>query len=291
MRLLLTGAAGFIGRHCLDHFASHGYEVTATDSRPADPVRKLDITDAPAVRAMLDSARPEAVLHMGAIASVPECETRPSDCWETNLQGTINIAKEAGARGVRVVFFSTAAVYGVPTLLPTPVAAPLAPTNLYAVSKAAGELAVRGFAADHVLLRLFNIYGEGCSRSYVIPDLIRKLRACDGRVQLQGTGDESRDFLYISDLLHLVESALTAPRGSVFNAGSGTTISIRQLSQRVAELAGRPEIAFRFEGPRIGDFPINYADISPGNVPAGWHPAVPLDEGLRRMILEEERAD
>jgi UDP-glucose 4-epimerase len=290
VRLLLTGAAGFIGQHCIEYFTGRGDTVVATDVRPAGPVRPLDISDPGAVEAVFREARPDAVLHMAAIASVPQCEADPTACWSTNLQGTIHVARAATAVRARVVFFSTAAVYGVPRQLPTPVSALPAPTNLYGVSKAAGEVAVRGFAPEHVLLRLFNIYGEGCLRSYVIPDLIRKLRATSGAVDLQGTGQESRDFLYISDLLRLIEGALRAPAGSVFNAGSGTTITIRELAQRVARVAGRPETAFRFEGPRVGDFPINYADISAGNVPPGWHPEVSLDEGIRRMLAEAESA-
>jgi UDP-glucose 4-epimerase len=289
LKLLLTGAAGFIGAHCVDYFAGRGHEVIATDVRGGRGVLPLDITDPAAVRSIISKTRPEGILHLGALASVPECEANPAACWKTNLQGTVNVAKEAGNAGVRVVFFSSAAVYGEPPTLPTPVSTRIAPTNLYGISKGAGELAVRGYAPEHVILRLFNVYGEGCSRSYVIPDLVRKLRSSKGEILLQGTGNESRDFLYISDLLHLIQASFSTPAGSVFNAGSGTTITIRDLAVTVARLADQPRTRFRFAGPRQGDFSINFADISPGNVPPSWRPEVSLDEGLRRMIREEDR--
>lgn len=287
MKLLITGAAGFIGAHCVSYFTAKGHDVVATDIAAGNGILALDVADPVAVRSKVGSARPQVILHLAALASVPLCESDPETCWKTNLQGTVNMAQAAADVGARIVFFSTAAVYGKPDQLPTPVTAPVAPTNLYGLSKGGGELAVRGFAKDHVVLRLFNIYGEGCARSYVIPDLILKLRSTDGELLLQGTGNESRDFLYISDLLRLIEAALSAPSGSVYNAGSGTTIAIRELAARVARLAGRPGTTFRFSGPRAGDFPINFADISPGNVPPGWKPLVSLDDGVRRMIREQ----
>ena len=101
------------------------------------------------------------------------------------------------------------------------------------------------------MLRLFNIYGEGCARSYVIPDMVQKLRNAKGDLLLQGTGNESRDFLYISDLLRLIEKALSVPAGSVFNAGSGKTITIRDLALNVARLADRPDhVPVRRSAPR-----------------------------------------
>ncbi len=290
MKILLTGASGFIGTHCATYLRNQGHQVTATDLRPTGSAQPLDITDAEAVATLFHRSRPEVVVHLAALASVPACESSPAECWNINIQGTVHVARVAKEVGARVVFLSTAAVYGIPSLLPTPISAGIAPINLYAISKAAGEGALRGYAPDHVTLRLFNIYGEGCSRSYVIPDLIRKLRASRGEVLLQGTGDESRDFLYISDLLDLLSRAIRAPAGSVFNAGSGTTISVRELAHKVSELAGLGNTVFRFSGPRAGDFPINFANISPGNVPAGWRPTVPLEEGIRRMLREENGA-
>jgi UDP-glucose 4-epimerase len=289
VKLLLTGAAGFIGAHCAEYFASRGDEVVATDLREGKGVLALDITDPVAVHSVVSKSRPDAILHLAALASVPECEAHPEVCWKTNVEGTVNVAKESRNAGARIVFFSTAAVYGEPTVLPTPITARVAPTNLYGLSKGAGELAVQGYSSDHVVLRLFNIYGEGCARSYVIPDLIQKLRRPDAELLMQGTGNESRDFLYISDLLRSIEAALSAPAGSLFNAGSGTTISIRDLAARVARLAGRPGTEFRFAGPRPGDFPINFADISPGNVPPGWSPSISLDEGVQRMVREQQQ--
>ncbi len=287
MKLLITGAAGFIGAHCVRYFTAQGHDVVATDIAARNGILALDVADPVAVHSMVASTRPQVILHLAALASVPLCESDPETCWKTNLQGTVYMAQAAADGGARIVFFSTAAVYGKPDQLPTPVTAPVAPTNLYGLSKGGGELAVRGFAKDHVVLRLFNIYGEGCARSYVIPDLILKLRSTNGELLLQGTGNESRDFLYISDLLRLIEAALSAPSGSVYNAGSGTTIAIRELAARVARLAGRPGTTFRFSGPRAGDFPINFADISPGNVPPGWKPLVSLEDGVRRMIREQ----
>jgi UDP-glucose 4-epimerase len=284
MRIVLTGGAGYLGQNCLAALREGGHEVLPVDRVRRTGITTLDVSNREKTEALFRRVRPELVLHLAAIASVPRCEDDPPECWRHNIGGTLSVAEAARRAGSRMVFFSSAAVYGHPERLPTPVTEPVRPTNLYGVSKAAGEFVVRARCPDSVVLRLFNVYGGACERSYVIPDVIRKVQEGTPALRLSGTGKETRDFLHVADLLRIVEAAREAPPGSVFNAGSGRTIRIEELAREIAELMGRPEVVAEFTGPRRGDFPINWADISPGNVPDGWRPRTDLRSGLREMI-------
>lgn len=294
MRVLLTGGAGYLGGNVLAGLRSQGHEVLPVDLRPRPGIRCLDVSDPEPTLRLAQEFRPELMIHMAAIASVPQCEDDPPGCWQHNIGGTLSVARAAHATGARLIFFSSAAVYGQPKSLPTPVTEPLRPTNLYGISKAAGEFVVRKYCPESVVLRLFNVYGGACERSYVIPDVIRKIAAGTPTIQLTGTGQETRDFLHVSDLLQILAAAQSAPAGSVFNAGTGRTTTIEELARGLARLMGREDVIAEFSGPRRGDFPINFADVSEPNVPAGWTPRMALEDGLREMIhsvIGESSAD
>ncbi len=286
MKTIITGAAGYLGGACADFYRSRGDELLALDLRPRSGVRKVDLSSEAKTFDRFSQFKPELVLHLAAIASVPKCEEDPAACWRHNVSATLNVARATQRAGARLVFFSTAAVYGTPHRLPTPTTEGTHPTNVYGVSKAAGEFIVRAYCENAVVLRLFNIYGGVCERSYVIPDVIRKLQEGSPKIALSGTGEESRDFLHISDLVRLVDSAASGPAGATYNAGTGTTVTVREIAATIAQLMKRPGVQFEFTGPRKGDFPINWADISNGNVPRGWAPRIPQEEGLLQMIRD-----
>lgn len=284
MKIVVTGAAGYLGSRCVSYFGAQGHELLPIDIRPHRGVVRLDLSIEGKLVDRFRKFKPDLVLHLAAIASVPTCEDDPEGCWRHNVTATLNVARATQHSGARLVFFSTAAIYGTPHKLPTPTSESSHPTNLYGVSKAAGEFIVRAYCEGSVVLRLFNIYGGKCERSYVIPDLIRKLKTGSAKVPLSGTGEESRDFLHISELMRLLDSAASGPAGATYNAGTGSTITVRSMASVVARLMGREDAEFEFSGPRKGDFPINWADVSSGNVPRGWVPKVTLEEGLLEMI-------
>jgi UDP-glucose 4-epimerase len=284
VKVLVTGSAGFIGTHAARAFRERGDAVLGVDLRRAPGSSVLDLRRPAAVERVVRRFAPDAIVHLGALASVPGCEADPEECVRTNVLGTLHVARAAGAIGARLVFASSAAVYGEGAPLPTPVSAPAEPTNLYGVSKAAGERVCRQHAEETVVLRLFNVYGEGCRRSYVIPDLIRRLSARPGLLSMDGTGREARDFVYVGDVIEAMERAVHGRFRGVYNVGSGRRTSLRALARRVAVAVGRAPVPVRFRGARPGDFRANHADISPPNGVPGWVPQVGLDEGLRRTV-------
>ncbi len=284
MRVLVTGSAGFIGAHAVRFLAGAGFEVRGLDRRSPDRESRVDLGNVRAFTRAVEAFRPDALLHLGALATVPGCEEDPAECLRTNVLGTIHVARAAAAYDARLVFASSAAVYGDRAPLPTPVTAPTEPTNLYGISKMAGERVCQAYSRDSAILRFFNVYGEGCRRSYVIPDVIRKLSARPAVLRLHGTGREARDFVYIGDALRAIELTLQGHFRGVYNVGTGKRTTLRSLVHQLARVMGRDEIPMVFTGSRPGDFRANHADISgPNSVPA-WQPRTSLAAGLARTV-------
>ncbi len=188
--------------------------------------------------------------------------------------------------GARLVFMSSAAVYGNPSRVPTPTSAPVQPVNVYGVTKARAEGVVREhLPRDAVIFRLFNAYGERCDRSYVIPDVIRKALSRLNPVPMQGFGTESRDFVYIRDVVAAIETAVRGTGWGTFNLGTGRTTSIRSVAELILRSLSLRHYGLDFEGTsRLGDFRISWADLSDGNALAGWRPRWSLEEGVRNTV-------
>lgn len=287
LRVLVTGAAGFIGSHAVDHLNSEGFSVLGTDRVATPRGVRLDLADPRAVDRTFRKFAPECVLHLAALASVPDCETDPAGCLRDNVYATVNVARTCGTLGVRLVFSSSAAVYGDRARVPTPVDSPTEPSNLYGISKLAGERICRTYAADSIVLRFFNVYGEGCRRSYVIPDVIRKLSSFPPVLRMSGTGREARDFVYVGDVVRALQRAAEGTSRGMYNVGTGRRTTLRSLARQIARGMGQPSVGIRFTGARPGDFRVNHADLSGRNRPPGWDPRVNLSEGLKRTLAAE----
>jgi UDP-glucose 4-epimerase len=284
VRVLVTGSEGFIGAHAVRSLTDAGLEVRGLDRLSPERRDRVDIRNRRAVERAMAAFRPDAVLHLGALATVPGCEADPDECLSTNVLGTVHVARCAAASRARLVFASSAAVYGDGAPLPTPVTAGTHPDNLYGVSKIAGERVSRMYSPDATVLRFFNVYGEGCHRSYVIPDLIRKLRGRPISLRMYGTGREARDFVYIGDVVRAIELSVLGGFQGTYNVGSGKRTSLKALAGQLTRIMGQPRIPVRFTGARPGDFRANHADISGRNHVPGWTPRTELADGLRRTL-------
>jgi len=284
VKLLVTGSSGFIGAHAVRNLAARGYDVQGVDLQADRRSDRIDIADPTAVDRLFHRYRPDGVVHLAAMATVPGCELDPAGCLRANVLATVNIARAAGAHRARLVFASSAAVYGDLAPVPTPVATVAQPTNLYGISKLAGEGVVREYAPDSTCLRFFNVYGEGCRRSYVIPDLIRRLAARPRALEMSGTGKEARDFVYIADVISAIEAGVRGRFRGTYNVGTGIRTSLATLAREIARLMGQPTVPLRFTGTRPGDFRVNHADIRGRNRVPGWSPRTTLTAGLARTV-------
>jgi UDP-glucose 4-epimerase len=297
VRVLVTGAAGFIGSHLVDRLAADGHEVIGVDDMStghnipeAADVRRMDVAD-PALVTLAAGYRPEVVCHLAAQVSVRASVADPAHDARVNVLGTANTLEGARAAGARkVVFTSSCAVYGVPETLPVPVDAPLRPRSPYAASKVSGEIYAEMYQAlhdlDYTTLVLANVYGPRQSpegEAGVISIFSDALFA--GRpTQIYGDGKNTRDYVYVLDVVDAFARACGERGGSGrFNVGTGVQTSDRDLHTLVAAAAGAPDEP-RFAPSRLGDLPAMAVDPGPARDELGWTPRTDLRTGLADTV-------
>lgn len=301
-RYLVTGGCGFIGSHLVERLVRQNLQVRVLDNLSSGHLRHLaavreaidfvegDVRDRDVLqRALRDT---DIVFHQAALVSVPASVERPEENHATNLTGTLNLLEAARAAGTkRVVFASSAAVYGNDPQLPKTEDLTPRPESPYAIAKLAGEHYLRIFAQlyglETVSLRYFNVYGPRqdprSPYSGVISRFIDAL-ARDQAPTVFGDGQQSRDFVYVSDVVqaNLRAAALPDARGDVFNIATGRATTLLQLAQALAKITGRLQPP-RHEPARAGDIRHSLADITQASTRLGFAPAFPLTEGLTAL--------
>jgi UDP-glucose 4-epimerase len=298
MRVLVTGGAGFIGSHIVEHFQKRA-EVRVLDNLRSGFKRNLEglraefvegsILDREAVRRALEGV--DFVFHLAAMVSVPESMEKPIDCNEMNTAGTLVVLEEAArARTKKLVFSSSAAVYGnnpaspkVETTLPEP-------KSPYAITKLDGEFYCKMFAEEGrlqtVCLRYFNVFGprQDPKSQYAAAVPIFIAQALKNEpITIYGDGEQTRDFIYVKDIaaanaFFATESAATG----VFNVACGQRMTINELAKTIIRLTdSKSEI--QYSRIRPGDVKHSMADV--GKVRGcGFEPRTGVEEGLNRTV-------
>jgi GDP-4-dehydro-6-deoxy-D-mannose reductase len=289
LRTFVTGGGGFAGRHVVDGLRASGEEVIAP------PRSELDLTDAAAVSAAIRAARPAAVLHLAALASVPSAWRDPARTLHANVGMTVNLlaAVAAEAPGAAVVLASSGEIYGVPERLPVDEDAPLRPHNPYAVSRAATDLLGAQYARSHglrvVRMRPFNLAGPGQSDEYLVGSLSRQVAEAEreGRREVVlrvGNLDSRRDFTDVRDAARAYCAASRLDPGA-YNICSETAVSVGAVVEtlaRVTALEVRPEQDP--ERVRAGDIPEVRGSAERLRAASGWAPEIALDETVRAAV-------
>lgn len=292
--ILVTGGAGFIGSHLVDRLINECtvtvYDNLSTGKEENLPENALfvkgNLGDSDLVKKTIDDADIDVIFHIGANASVPHSVDNPRYDFEANALGTFNILESCLDMNVeKVVYASTAAVYGEPVYTPIDEDHPLHPVSPYGASKLAGER--YGFAfketygIDFAAIRIFNTYGPRQPR-YVMYDFIHKLKKNPLLLEVLGTGEQIRDYCYVSDMADAF--VLVAEQGSgVYNAAGGSPTSIKHLAELMVAIIS-PEAAIRYGGRTwAGDVNTLYADITRIRE-LGFDPKVGFEEGVRKMI-------
>ena len=297
MTALVTGGAGFIGSHLVDALASRGDRVRVFDDLSTGKRENLrpdaDLVQASVVdRAALDAAMKgvDVVYHLAAVVSVIQCLKDPVGTNEVNVTGTARVLHAAAAAGVRrVVFASSAAVYGDTPVQPKREDHPPDPLSPYAVAKLAGErLGTTIPGVEFVALRFFNVYGPRQSPdsqySAVIPIFLRELEA--GRpLPIFGDGGQTRDFTFVKDVVTGLMLAGEAPGagGEVFNLATGRAVSVTDMAHALGRAASRP-VELEFRPPRAGEILHSLADVDAARRKLSFKARVPLDEGLAEAV-------
>jgi len=305
MNFLITGGAGFIGAALANHLALQGHQVRVLDDLSAGDPSALhsrvlftrgDVRDTPKLWGLLKGT--DCVYHLAARVSVAESVLYPVEYNAVNVGGTVSLMTAVRDAGVkRVILTSSGATYGHQPQQPVAENALMHPDSPYAVSKLASEYYLHSIGAlwgiETVVLRIFNAYGPRQSlppsHAPVIPLFLKQIIS-GGSVVLFGGGKQTRDFVYISDVVHALASAATADRvnRAIINIGSGQEMSIAQLVERIEHVTRRT--AHRLDNTEAsGGVPRLVADIRLAEELLKWKPAVSLDEGLQRMLVEDER--
>ena len=299
MKILITGGSGFIGSHIVEHYQGIAEEIRVLDNLRTGYRRNLDglqhtfiegsVTDREAVAKAMEGV--EYVFHLAALVSVPESMAKPGECVDINVHGLLNVLEEAAAAGVRkLVFASSAAVYGdnptvpkVETMLPEP-------KSPYAITKLDGEYYLGMFQSEGRLetaaLRFFNVFGprQDPKGAYAaaVPIFIEKA-ARNEDITIFGDGGQTRDFIYVKDIVGaLVFAAETPGVTGLFNAGYGGQITINELANSLIESAQSSSRVLHAPE-RPGD--VRHSRASADKLrAAGWIPRHSLHEGLEHTL-------
>lgn len=296
VRVLVTGGCGFIGSYLARRLLELGFEVVVFDNFSRSScvvvegasVVKGDLRFAPAVERALDGV--DVVYHLAALTDVRESVRRPRLYHRVNVDGTLNLLEGCRRAGVkRVIYVSSCAVYGEPVRLPIGEDHPTNPLSPYAASKLAAEAYCRSYAFcygfDVTVFRLFNVYGPRQSDDYagVISTFVK--RVCEGKPPIiYGSGEQSRDFIYVGDVVECLAKAIDLSGFDVFNLGSGRAVTVNELAELVLRLSGRSDLKpVHVEG-RRGEIFASVADVSKVERVLGFRARKPLEEGIRELI-------
>jgi GDP-4-dehydro-6-deoxy-D-mannose reductase len=311
MRVLVTGADGFVGRRLVGRLVENGHRVIAACRPSVQPQQWLDprwkeavrvapfeLTDGTGMQAVVRQS-PEAVIHLAAVASVREARQDPGAAWVINAAGTARLMeelisqREAGGGDPVVLIVSSAEVYGTGPASPRVETDPLRPQSPYAASKVGSEIAGleawRRARLKVIVVRPFTHTGPGQGPPYVAPAFIERMlavRSGGPRHIPTGNLDPVRDLLDVRDVVEAYLALLSrGEAGETYNVARGEGIMLRELFCRIADIVGvdvepRPDPSLL----RAGDIPYLVGDASKLRRATGWSPTISLDQTLRDMV-------
>ncbi len=298
MKILVTGGAGFIGSHIVEHFQGRA-EVRVLDNLRSGFKKNLaglqhdlieaSILDRTALRRAMEGV--DFVFHLAAMVSVPETMQKPVECNEINSTGTLLVLEEAArAKVKKVVFSSSAAIYGDNPVVPKLETMLPEPKSPYAVTKLDGEFYCKMFSEVHglptVCLRYFNVFGprQDPKSQYAAAVPIFIARAVRNEsITIYGDGSQTRDFIFVKDVVAANAWFATQDNAmGVFNVAGGTRITILELAKRICRLTGSTS-EIRHTSERAGDVKHSVASIERLRA-AGFDPAERLEENLKKTV-------
>lgn len=296
MKILVTGGAGFIGSHIVDLLIARGDQVVVVDNlvsgkeeniHPDAAFYRLDLTSKDLLE-VFEREKPEVVIHQAAQIQVDTSVKDPIHDANTNIIGTIQLLEACRKTGVKkVIYASSAAVYGNPVYLPLDEKHPIHPLSGYGVSKYTAEhyLAVYAhlYQLSYTILRYANVYGirqdprgEGGVISIFVNKVLR-----EEPLTIFGDGEQTRDYIYVEDVARANLAAIERGEGEILNIGTGVRTSLNDIVQYFNAISGfKNQVVYGEERP--GDIKHSFYDISKARRVLNWEPETSLKEGLAK---------
>jgi UDP-glucose 4-epimerase len=303
VKIVVTGGAGYIGSAATHRLAADGHDLLVIDNLYQGHTAALpegasfadvDITDAEAMRQVVSGFQPDAAMHFAALTIAPESVRDPAPFWRVNFTGTLNLLDALRAAGTqKLVFSSTAAVYGVPEQLPVTEDAAKAPINPYGATKLAAEQAIATYAHAYgistAVLRYFNVAGaseeigeDHTPETHLIPNVLFAAAGRAPALTVYGTDFPTRDGTAIRDYVHVLDladahtlalEALRTGEGSIgaFNLGTRDGATVREVIESVERVTGK-NVPVEYAERRPGDPPVLIADATRAGEVLGWEP-------------------
>jgi UDP-glucose 4-epimerase len=297
-KVMVTGGAGFIGFHLSKALSSLTNDLIIYDNLssgkmenirdvPAAKFVKGDILD---LKTLFSQEKMDLIYHLAAQVVVPYSMENPMDDFDTNAKGTLCVLEKARKDDAKVVFASSAAVYGNPSVFPTPESYGFQPFSCYGLSKVVGEeycqMYREQYGLDIVITRFANVYGPRCHG--VIHDFLDKLAKNPNKLEIIGTGQQCRDFVHVSDVVDaLIKVGSMEPAvGEVYNLGFGRTVSILELSKMMLAILGFQDktVVTTTNVSWHGDVTKIWFDISKAKKELNWNPKVSLEENIKEIV-------
>lgn len=302
MRTLVTGGAGFIGSHLVDALVARGDDVVVVDDLSSGKeanlagalaagatLQRTDIRDADALTDVVAAAQPQIVFHLAAQVDVRLSLADPGFDARTNVEGTVNVLEAARLAGAeRVVFASTGgAIYGDTDRLPTPESTEALPMAAYGQSKYCAErylgLYERLYGLSTIALRFGNVYGprqDPHGEAGVIAIFCGRLRE-GARPKIFGDGTQTRDYIYVGDLVGAIVRAGDTRDGGQVNIGTEEETSVLEIVRELSQLNGSGTPEPEFAPARLGELDRSCLDVTRARELLGWHASTSIRDGLR----------
>jgi len=283
--IIVTGHNGFVGSHLVKFYQSKNYDVAGISKKSEKELKIKQIKkDIRKITSKDIKGDVFAIIHTAGITNYQYCQNHPSECFETNILGTLRMLEIAKEKKCKFIFLSSSHVYGKPQTIPIKENHPTIPTSVYASSKIAGEICCESYSKSYnmkvAILRPFSIYGTNEAKYFLIPTIFSQLR--NKKIIKLGNVYPKRDFIFIDDVINAISIVLQKLEGfEVYNIGTEKSYSVLELC-KIIEKISKKNLIIKSIKSKSRDFEVkNMVSNSSKIKKLGWRPKISINQGLK----------